>query len=95
MAALYPSARPGDHAVLRVHLSGLEARTPLLVDLAAALGLRPVLLHGGIEDVQGTPVGTLFLGLSAEPTGIISQAVAFLAARAQSAEVVGYVADSA
>ncbi|MET3794168.1 D-methionine transport system ATP-binding protein [Aquamicrobium terrae] len=79
----------GSEAVLRVDIAGEAALGPLLADLAAKAGSFRF-VHGGIERVQGRPVGTLFLAVPAgEPD--LSQTVQFLTGRGARVEVLGHV----
>ncbi len=85
---LNPAA--GDIAVVRVQLSGDAARRPVFNDLPGV-----TLLHGGMDTVQGEPVGTLFLGLPARDKAALQKAVNDLTAQADHLEVLGYVSGDA
>ncbi|PRD42793.1 methionine ABC transporter ATP-binding protein [Phyllobacterium phragmitis] len=80
----------GDDAVVKVQLSGEAARRPFLAEL---IGAR--LLHGGIDTVQGEPVGTLFLGIPAHDKAALEKAVQYLKSNADHVEVLGYVSGDA
>lgn len=80
----------GDHAVMKVQLSGDAARRPFLSELPGVM-----LLHGSMDTVQGEPVGTLFLGLPARDTAALQKAIAYLKAQADHVEVLGYVSGDA
>ena len=62
-ARLHAEPRPGDGVVVRLEVHGAQARAPLLADLSAIWDGPATLLHGGIDHVQGEPVGTLFVRL--------------------------------
>ncbi|WP_406872355.1 methionine ABC transporter ATP-binding protein [Aminobacter sp. P9b] len=85
-------ARSGREAILRIDIAGEAARRPLLQELAAAVPGRYRLVHGGIDYIQGEPVGTLFLG-AATPAGRLAEVVDFLNARGARVEVLGHVTD--
>ena len=78
-------------AILRLRISGEAARRPIINDIAAASGLSARLVHGGIDTIQGEPVGTLFLGLPARDPAALQKAVDFLKTICDETEVAGYV----
>jgi D-methionine transport system ATP-binding protein len=80
----------GDIAVVKTRLSGDAARQPLLNHLPGV-----TLLHGGMDTVQGEPVGTLFLGLPARDKAALQQAVDYLESHGTQVEVLGYVSGNA
>lgn len=80
-----------DEAIIRIRISGAAARRPVINDIAQASGLNARLVHGGIDTVQGEPVGTLFLGLPAQDKAALQQAVTFLNTICDETEVAGYV----
>jgi D-methionine transport system ATP-binding protein len=88
------SPEPVGEAVLRVDVFGDAARQALLSDLAGTLKVSFRLIHGGIETIQGEPVGTLFLAIpgGGEDAARVSQ---FLQARGARTEVLGHVAGDA
>ncbi|MDQ6435622.1 methionine ABC transporter ATP-binding protein [Mesorhizobium sp. LHD-90] len=88
------SPEPVGDAVLRIDVFGDAARQALLSDLAGTLKVPFRLIHGGIETIQGEPVGTLFLAIrgSGEDVARVSQ---FLEARGARTEVLGHVAGDA
>lgn len=88
---LAPQPAAGYDPVLRIDLHGDQARTPLLSHLAAALDAEPLLLHGGIDHVADTPVGTLFVSLRSDDPDLAGRAVAFLEHRVSLVEIAGYV----
>jgi D-methionine transport system ATP-binding protein len=78
---------PDDNLVLRLHYAGHGA--PDLVSLGSALGGRVTLLDGGIERIQGRPLGRLLLevaGSELETEQLLSAARQV----ADRAEVIGY-----
>ncbi|GGD91729.1 methionine import ATP-binding protein MetN [Aureimonas endophytica] len=83
------SPAPGAFAVVRADLVGAGAGT-LLGDLAAATGRTAELLHGGIDQIQGRPVASLFLKIPAQGESL-AEARRVLDARGGTTEVLGYV----
>ncbi len=92
--ALSVGAAAWGETVVRIDLHGDEARQPLLADLALAEGVRARLIHGGVDEVQGIPVATLFIGIGSD-AGELAKALAFLRKRAARTEVIGHVASAA
>ncbi len=84
------SSVPGKEAILRVDVAGDAARRPLLSELAAAVPGRFRLIHGGVDHVQGEPIGSLFLGVVTKD-GQVAKTLDFLTARGARAKVLGYV----
>ncbi|WP_432287423.1 methionine ABC transporter ATP-binding protein [Aminobacter sp. BA135] len=84
----------GREAILRVDIAGEAAHRPLLQELATSVPGRFRLVHGGIDTIQGEPVGTLFLGVDTASRGI-AETIEFLNARKARVEVLGYVTDNA
>ncbi|MFC4624402.1 methionine ABC transporter ATP-binding protein [Daeguia caeni] len=80
-----------DMAIVRVNLSGDTARRPFFNELTAASGLATQLIHGGMDTIQGEPVGTIFIALPARDAEKFSAAIAHLNTHADAAEVLGYV----
>ncbi|MDB5556882.1 MAG: methionine transporter ATP-binding protein [Rhizobium sp.] len=81
----------GKHLVLAVDIASPDAQS-VLFDLAA-LGSHAVrLLHGGIDHIQGQPVGRFFISVAADDADRIQQ---FLKSRPARVEVLGHVADHA
>ncbi len=87
------SALPAvDHdPVLRIDLQGDQARTPILVRLAAAVEAEPTLLHGGIDHVQDQPIGRIYISLRGQGADLGERALAFLQGAVTKVEVIGYV----
>jgi D-methionine transport system ATP-binding protein len=94
-ARLRPAAGADATLVLRVEVHGAQARAPLLVELAAAVGRAVTLLHGGVDHVASEPVGTLFIGLdrAGGDGGLAARAAEFLRPRVTGFEVLGHVVD--
>lgn len=87
--------KAGDRAILRVKLSGEAARGAFFNDVAAATGLVPQLIHGGMDTIQGEPVGTLFISLPAQDKAKFEAAIGYLNTHADATEVLGYVSGNA
>jgi D-methionine transport system ATP-binding protein len=87
--------KAGDKAILRVKLSGEAARGAFFNDVAAATGLVPQLIHGGMDTIQGEPVGTLFISLPAQDKAKFEAAIFYLNTHADATEVLGYVSGDA
>ena len=84
--------KAGREAILRVDVAGEAARRPLLQELATAIPGRFRLVHGGIDHIQGEPVGTLFVGVQTTD-GRVAEIIDFLNARDARVEVLGHVSD--
>ncbi len=91
-ARLSPTANR--YAVLRLDISGQAAREALLSELAGAAKIPFRLIHGGIETIQGEPVGRLFLTIEAKGEQV-AEATQFLESRGGRTEVIGHVAGDA
>jgi D-methionine transport system ATP-binding protein len=79
---------PDDNLVLRLHYAG-HGTAPDLLGIGSALGGRVTLLDGGIERIQGRPLGRLLVevaGSALEPEQLLNNARRL----ADHAEVVGY-----
>jgi D-methionine transport system ATP-binding protein len=85
----------GRRTVVRVLIAGDEARRPLLAELALQTGASVSLLHGGVDHVQGEPVGRLFLEAPGDDAGRLEAILNFLRRRAGEVEVLGHVAGDA
>ena len=94
-AAFAARVRPGvgRSTVVKLLVVGEQARAPLLAELALATGARATLLHGGVDYVQDTAIGALFVGLDASNASTFAGAIEFLRQRASEAEVLGHVVD--
>jgi D-methionine transport system ATP-binding protein len=93
-ARVRPSYFVGAAPLFRIDLAGEAAQNPLMSDLAEVFGGKPRLLHGGIEDVRGVPIGTLFVILAQAAEAPLPDIIAFLSARSQFTEHLGYVNSS-
>jgi len=87
--------KTGDLAVLKVKLSGAAAKGAFFYDLANATSIAPQLIHGGMDTIQGEPVGTLFIGLPAQDKPKLEVAITYLNTHADATEVLGYVSGNA
>ncbi|EEQ96446.1 methionine ABC transporter ATP-binding protein [Brucella sp. ZJ1_1] len=85
----------GNLAVLKVRLSGAAAKGAFFNDIAAATQIAPQLIHGGMDTIQGEPVGTLFIGLPAQEKAKLDAAITYLDTHADATEVLGYVSGDA
>ena len=90
-AQLSPTGK--GEVIVRIDVAGEPARGPLLSDLSAALPGSFRLVHGGMDHIQGEPVGTLFIALPGEDARHVADATKFLNARGARVEVLGHVAD--
>ncbi|KAA6405396.1 methionine ABC transporter ATP-binding protein [Candidatus Tokpelaia sp.] len=90
--ALAAQLRPQGHeAVIEFHLSGAAANTPFLQDLQRDTGAIARIIHGGMDTIQGERQGRFFLALNAGDKAKLAQALAWLAAKGDKSEVLGYV----
>ncbi|WP_227322573.1 methionine ABC transporter ATP-binding protein [Acidisoma silvae] len=94
-AALRPEPFPGSAPLFRIDLAGENARGTLLFDLAQSFRVRPVLLHGGLQDVRGVAVGSLFVALADAGAAPVDAILSFLLGRSQATELLGHVVPSA
>lgn len=83
---------PGPEAalVLRLRVSGRDKHAPQLSTLFSVLGGRVSLLQGGIESIQGRPLGQLVISVEQSPhshDNVIERAQGWAA----QVEVLGYV----
>jgi D-methionine transport system ATP-binding protein len=62
-ARLVAAPRDDTDPVLRITFTGEAAHEPVLADLASRFGLRPNILHGRIDYIDGRPLGVLALRL--------------------------------
>jgi D-methionine transport system ATP-binding protein len=81
----------GHDPVLRIDVLGEQARGPLLHRLSAAVGAEATLLHGGIDHIQGAPLGRLFVSLRGDDAELGRRAAASLAGNVAAVEVIGHV----
>ena len=75
-----------------IDVAGEAARGALLSDLAAAVPGQFRLVHGGVDHVQGQPVGRLFLAVAGAEAAHLAQVTTFLKERDARVEVLGHVA---
>ncbi|MFK0684229.1 methionine ABC transporter ATP-binding protein [Ochrobactrum sp. BD67] len=85
----------GNLAVLKVKLSGAAAKGAFFNNIADATQIAPQLIHGGMDTIQGEPVGTLFIGLPAGDQAKLDAAITYLDTHADATEVLGYVSGDA
>ncbi|CDX33597.1 DL-methionine transporter subunit; ATP-binding component of ABC superfamily [Mesorhizobium sp. SOD10] len=85
-------AGEGAETILRIDVAGEAARGALLSDLAVAAPGRFRLVHGGVDHVQGQPVGTLFLAVAGAEAAHLARVTTFLKDRGARVEVLGHVA---
>ena len=83
-------AATGDAVVVRLDVQGDQARSPLLADLSQVFG-PATLLEGGVEHVQGEPIGTLFVSVKNTGPDLAARFRAFVEHRVSSVEVLGYL----
>lgn len=76
-------------SLIEVGLSGGDALRPLIADLALATGVTAGLVHGGVGDVHGVPVATLFLSIPAGQAERLDAALAYLRSRAAELTLLG------
>ncbi|MDD2059426.1 ATP-binding cassette domain-containing protein [Pseudomonas sp. GD03860] len=84
------AASPGSALVLNLKISGSERQAPELSTLFNHLGGRISLLQGGIEPIQGRPLGQLVVSVANSPHSH-EQVIERARAWATQVEVLGYV----
>ena len=82
-----PALAEGE-TLLRLDLGGENARRPFLSDIALRHGATARILGGGVEDVQGQPVGRLFIGVTPRAAGELPTVIDALSAYALRVEVI-------
>lgn len=87
--------KTGDLAILKVKLSGAAAKGAFFSEATLATGIPLQLIHGGMDTIQGEPVGTMFIGLPAQDKAKLDAAIAYLNTHADATEVLGYVSGNA
>ena len=87
--------KTGDLAILKVKLSGTAAKGAFFSEATLATGIALQLIHGGMDTIQGEPVGTMFIGLPAQDQAKLDAAIAYLNTHADATEVLGYVSGNA
>ncbi|MDR1827968.1 MAG: methionine ABC transporter ATP-binding protein [Methylobacteriaceae bacterium] len=80
----------GGQAVVKIGFRGPNATTPVLARLAREHAIMPNIMSGTVDEVGGTPFGTLVIGISGgeEP---LRRTLTFLTDLDLDAEVLGYV----
>lgn len=81
----------GDEAIIELNIAGQEARQPFLSQLEHDVGLVPRILHGGIETIQGEPVGRFFIALDSHDKMRLDKAVSWLTQKGRYCEVLGFI----
>ncbi len=85
------SSEPPGEAVLRLDFGGERADDPVISDFTRAFG-RPARIVGGhVDEIQGRPVGRLFIGVEQNGPDDLRAVMDFLAARTLKTECLGYV----
>jgi D-methionine transport system ATP-binding protein len=84
---------PGRRMIVKALVVAEQAQAPLLADLALSVGARGSLLHGGVDYVQQTAIGTLFIELDGRDETAFAAAIEFLRQRTTETEVLGHVID--
>lgn len=87
--------KTGDLAILKVKLSGAAAKGAFFSEATLATGIALQLIHGGMDTIQGEPVGTMFIGLPAQNKAKLDATIAYLNTHADATEVLGYVSGNA
>jgi D-methionine transport system ATP-binding protein len=87
---LQPSPSPGSSPVLRIVFSGEAAHAPVIATLVEEFRIKPNILHGRIDYVDGKPLGVLTL-IANGGTPSLSNVLAYLASIGLQGEVVGHV----
>lgn len=83
----------GTRGIVALHISGAQACTPFLNDLATQTGMAAQIVQGGIDTIQGEAVGKLFLAIDATDRKKFTQAVEWLARHSDKSEVLGFTHD--
>ncbi|MCZ2329002.1 methionine ABC transporter ATP-binding protein [Bartonella sp. F02] len=81
----------GQEAVIEINIAGAITQQPFLHLLEEETGLRARILHGGIDTVQGEPIGRFFLGLPGQDKVALEKAIKWLTKQGRYCEVLGYV----
>lgn len=87
--------KTGDLAILKVKLSGTAAKGAFFSEATLATGIALQLIHGGMDTIQGEPVGTMFIGLPTQDKAKLDAALAYINTHADATEVLGYVSGNA
>ncbi|KAA0969694.1 methionine ABC transporter ATP-binding protein [Aureimonas fodinaquatilis] len=89
LAQLNPNA--GEEAIFRLDLGGPGASAPILSDIARQFNASLRLVGGGMDDIQGQPVGRLFLAVRPQSPADIPAITNALAGHTLQTELLGYV----
>jgi D-methionine transport system ATP-binding protein len=88
---LSPSWSAGAHLVLRLHLTGEAARSPILSELSRDLSVLPVVLDADIQHVQTQSIARFVVAIRDASDSLVRHIGEFLSARSSRLEVLGYV----
>ena len=77
--------------MLRLHLSGEAARSPLLAELSRDLSVLPVVLDAEVQHVQDHSVARFLVAFRDAGETLSRRIGEYLASRASRLEVLGYV----
>jgi D-methionine transport system ATP-binding protein len=88
---LQQQRRPGDRAVIRVLVQGVDGGDTLVARLARELAVDVALLSARIDEIGGQHVGSLTLGVPGDEVRL-SKVLSYLSQRHFSVERLGYVA---
>lgn len=88
---LQPQRRPGDQAVIRVLVRGVDGGDTLVSRLARELAVDVALLSARIDEIGGQHVGSLTLGVPGDEARL-AKVLSYLSQRQFSVERLGYVA---
>ena len=82
-----PALAEGE-TLVRLDLGGETARRPFLSEIALRHGAAARILGGGVEEVQGQPVGRLFIGVTPRTAADLPAVIDTLSAYALRVEVI-------
>ncbi|CAK7193350.1 Methionine import ATP-binding protein MetN 2 [Commensalibacter sp. Nvir] len=86
---IHQKAEPNDYAIIHVTMLGDVIREPLIANIQKEFSISVILLEGRISHIRETPIGTMFLAVSAHHH---TQAMkAFIALGVETVESLGYV----
>jgi D-methionine transport system ATP-binding protein len=88
---LQQQRKPGDRAVIRVLVQGVDGGDTLVARLSRKLGVDVALLSARIDEIGGQHVGSLTLGVSGDEARL-TKALSYLSQRQFPVERLGYVA---
>jgi D-methionine transport system ATP-binding protein len=81
----------GAHLVLRLHVTGDDARSPILSELSRDLSVLPVLLDADIQHVQTHSVARFIVAFADAGDSLARRIGEYLSLRSSRLEVLGYV----